>query len=158
MSSKPRIGFCGLGAMGGGMAINLVKNGFPVTGYDVYTALVDKLVAAGGTAAGTPADAASKADYLILMVANQHQVSSLLFDGETAAAYELDEGRCIVLCSTTPPHFLHELRSRLDREGREDVKLLDCPVSGGTARAAEGTLSIFSSGADADLAAAAEVL
>ncbi|KAK5003900.1 hypothetical protein LTR28_009609, partial [Elasticomyces elasticus] len=73
MSSKPKIAFCGLGAMGGGMAINLVKNSFPVTGYDVYTPLVDKLVAAGGTAAATPADAASKADYLILMVANQHQ-------------------------------------------------------------------------------------
>ncbi|EMC93502.1 hypothetical protein BAUCODRAFT_37187 [Baudoinia panamericana UAMH 10762] len=93
------------------------------------------------------------------MVANAAQNASLLFDGEDCVSKGLGKGKTFILCSTTPPSFLHELRKRLDEEaGRSDIKLLDCPVSGGTLRAADGTLSIFSSGPDSDLDAAKEVL
>lgn len=79
MSSQksPRIGFCGLGAMGGGMAMNLAKLGFVVHGYDLYKPLVDKLVEIGGHAAASPAAAASGADFLILMVINSAQVDTV---------------------------------------------------------------------------------
>lgn len=50
------------------------------------------------------------------------------------------------------------MREKLDQVGRDDIKLLDCPVSGGTIRAADGTLSIFSSGADAHLDHAKDIL
>ncbi|KAF2165537.1 hypothetical protein M409DRAFT_67324 [Zasmidium cellare ATCC 36951] len=159
MSSKPTLAFAGLGAMGGGMAKNLVKNGFTVYGYDVYQPLVDSFVEAGGKAAKTPKEAASQADFFISMVANAAQNSSLLFEGEDAVVKGLGKGKTFILCSTTPPSFLHELRKRLDEEfGRSDVKLLDCPVSGGTLRAADGTLSIFESGPEEDLNAAKDVL
>jgi 3-hydroxyisobutyrate dehydrogenase len=159
MSSKPIVGFAGLGAMGGGMATNLVKNGFTVHGFDVYQPLVDKFVQAGGKPAKTPKEAASKADFFVSMVANGAQNSSLLFEGDDAVIHGLDKGKTFILCSTTPTSFPQEIRNRLDKEfNRSDVKFLDCPVSGGTIRAADGTLSIFSSGPDADLDAAKEVL
>ncbi|CAK4033661.1 related to 3-hydroxyisobutyrate dehydrogenase, mitochondrial precursor [Lecanosticta acicola] len=159
MASKPTLGFAGLGAMGGGMAKNLVKHGFTVYGYDVYQPLVDSLLGAGGKAAKTPREAASNADFFVSMVANAAQTSSLLFEGEDAVVHGLGKGKTFILCSTTPPAFLHDLRKRLDEEfNRPDVKLLDCPVSGGTLRAADGTLSIFESGPEQDLDAARDVL
>ena len=155
----PKIGFAGLGAMGGGMATNLVKNGFDVTGFDVYQPLVEKFVQAGGKPAKTPKEAAAGADFMISMVANAAQNSSLLFDGEDAVVHGLAKGKTFVLCSTTPPSFPLEIRRRFDEEfGRQDIKFLDCPVSGGTLRAADGSLSVFSSGPDEELDAAREVL
>jgi len=141
------------------MATNLVKNGFSVTGFDVYQPLVDKFVSAGGKAAKTPKDAAADVDFFVSMVANKEQNASLLFDGDDCVSKGLGKSKTFILCSTTPPSFLHDLRKRLDEEaGRPDIKLLDCPVSGGTLRAADGTLSIFSSGPDEDLDAAKDVL
>ncbi|CAK1363853.1 putative oxidoreductase [Cercospora beticola] len=157
-SGKPRVGFAGLGAMGGGMAKNLVKEGFEVTGFDVYQPLVDSFVEAGGKAAKTPKEAAEHADFFVSMVANAAQNSSLFFDGDDAVIKGLGKGKTFILCSTTPPAFLHELRKRLDDSGRGDIKLLDCPVSGGTIRAANGTLSIFESGPEAELDEASQVL
>ena len=141
------------------MATNLVKNGFEVTGFDVYQPLVDKFVQAGGKAAKTPKEAAENADFFVSMVANAAQNASLLFDGDDSVVKGLGKGKFFILCSTTPIPFPTEIRRRLDQEcNRSDVKFLDCPVSGGTLRAADGTLSIFSSGPDADLDAAKEVL
>lgn len=71
MSSK-NVGFIGLGAMGGGVAINLARNGWNVSGYDLAKPLVDKLVDAGGKAAGTPAEAAKDAEFLCIMVSIQY--------------------------------------------------------------------------------------
>jgi len=75
--SSSQIGFCGLGAMGGGMAINLARLGWTIHGYDIYTLLVDKLVKAGGRSAASPAEAAKAADILILMVINSAQVDEV---------------------------------------------------------------------------------
>ncbi|KAK5138190.1 hypothetical protein LTR08_004885 [Meristemomyces frigidus] len=158
-TNKPTVGFAGLGAMGGGMAKNLVKEGFQVTGFDVYQPLVDSFVEAGGKPAKTPKEAATDVDYFVSMVANAAQNASLLLEGEDCVVKGLGKGKTFILCSTTPPSFLHELRKRLDEEAnRPDIKLLDCPVSGGTIRAANGTLSIFSSGPDEHLDEAKEVL
>ena len=151
-SAKPFVGFCGLGAMGGGMAIHLAKSGFPVTGFDVYQPLVDKLVAVGGKAAPSPAAAAQASSFLILMVVNSQQASSVLLDSPDAAVKAMPKDATIMLCSTVPPPYLFELRKRLDTEAqRPDIRLLDCPVSGGTIRAANGTLSIFASGPESDI-------
>lgn len=157
MSSKV-VGFIGLGAMGGGVAINLAKNGYQVTGFDLAKPLVDKLVEAGGKAGSTPAETAKGADFLCIMVANAAQTSSAIFEGDSPALNGLGKDKTIILLSTCPPAYLHELREKLDQAGRSDVRLLDCPVSGGTIRAANGTMSIFSSGKEADLDNAKDIL
>ncbi|KAL1302185.1 hypothetical protein AAFC00_002616 [Neodothiora populina] len=154
-----KVGFIGLGAMGGGVAINLVKNGWSVTGYDLAQPLVDKLVEAGGKAAPTPAETAKDAEFLCIMVANAAQTTSALFEGDDKAALAgLAKDKTVILLSTCPPAYLHELREKLDNAGRSDVRLLDCPVSGGTIRAGNGTLSIFSSGPEDHLDHAKEIL
>jgi 3-hydroxyisobutyrate dehydrogenase len=161
MLSKPTIGFAGLGAMGSGMAIHLVKaGGFTVYGYDVSAAQLKAFVDSGGHAAETPCELASHADVLISMVADAAQNTSLLFDDDNGAVKGLGSGKTIVLCSTTAPEFVSELRARLDAPsvGRSDIRLVDAPVSGGALRAAEGTLSIFAAGADDDVKGVRAVL
>ena len=156
---KPTIGFAGLGAMGGGMAANLVRHGYAVTGFDVFQPNVDKFLRAGGAAASSPREMARSVDIVISMVANAAQNSALLFEGLDALVLGLGKSKMFILCSTTAPEFPVKVRERLDVEFlRPDVKLLDCPVSGGTFRAADGSLSIFSSGPDADLDVAEQVL
>ncbi|KAF2155022.1 hypothetical protein K461DRAFT_253198 [Myriangium duriaei CBS 260.36] len=153
-----KLSFFGLGAMGGGMAAHLARSGYHVTGYDLYTPLVDTLVSTGGHAAPTPAEAASSAPVALIMVATMYQADALLFEGSHPALPSLPESALLILHSTCPPSYPPALRARLDASGRPDVRLLDCPVSGGTIRAGNGTLSIFASGPESDLAAAEPIL
>lgn len=147
-SQKPTVVFAGLGAMGYGMATRLVKSGFPVIGYDVYAPSTEKFVAAGGQAAKSPKDAAKDTEFFLCMVATSLQATPLLFDPETGAVQSIPKSGTILMCSTVAPAYIDELVQRLKDVGREDVRLIDCPVSGGAGRAADGTLSIFSSGTD----------
>ena len=75
-----RVGFIGLGAMGVPMALNLVKAGHAVRGFDVRPRAADALVAAGGAAAASAADAAKDAELLWLMVVSGEQVEAVLFE------------------------------------------------------------------------------
>lgn len=158
----PKVALIGLGAMGGGMGRHLLKKGFSVTGYDVYPPTVDGFVAAGGLGSQTPAEAVADADIILIMVTSGAQVNSVLFDRESGAARGLKSGAAIIVSSTVPPSFYAEVTKKLEEAeagfARKDVYLLDCPVSGGTPRAADGTLSIFSSGPDEGLAVAEPVL
>ncbi|KAL9613807.1 MAG: hypothetical protein Q9167_001654 [Letrouitia subvulpina] len=160
VDSKPTLAFAGLGAMGFGMASHLVRSGFQVTGFDLYEPLVSKFfsLGAGAKSAKTPCEAVQGALYLICMVATSVQATSLLFDLETGAVQGLMQNATIIICSTVAPAYISEVRSRLDQLDRADVRLLDCPVSGGPVRAAEGKLSIFSSGESSHLTNAQEVL
>lgn len=156
MSDRPTILFAGLGAMGYGMAAHLLRSGFPLIGYDVHHPSMQKLVSecsGAASAATTPREAAAAAadkdvDVMIVMVANHEQASPLLFDPATGAVGGLKRGAMIIVCSTVAPAYIVEVSTRLREVGRGDIGLIDCPVSGGAARAAEGTLSLFSSDDD----------
>lgn len=149
---KPRLVFAGLGAMGYGMASHLLASGFPVIGYDVYQPAMLKLVAEGGQSANSAREAAKDIEFFVCMVANSLQATPLLFDENTGAVFAMPKHATILMCSTVAPAYIDELRQRLDKIGRDDVRLIDCPVSGGVVRAANGTLSMFSSGEDSHLA------
>lgn len=141
-SATLRAGFIGLGAMGSGMAASLLRAGIPVRGYDINPQAVNRLVEAGGEAAISPADAATNVDVLLLMVLNSDQVESSLF-GENGAVTTLAPGSLVMVCSTVSPAYMRGLAARL---AARQLRLLDAPVSGGTARAAKGELSIMASG------------
>ncbi|CAH0039380.1 unnamed protein product [Clonostachys solani] len=147
--AKPAISFIGLGAMGFGMATNLVKEGYPVTGFDVYGPTLDRFTAAGGLAATTPASAVQGKDVCVCMVATAQQAQSVLLDSEHAALPSLPTGAVLLLCSTVPCAYVQSLERQLGERGRADVLLVDCPVSGGAIRAADGTLSIMAGASDA---------
>ncbi|KAK9420736.1 hypothetical protein SUNI508_00827 [Seiridium unicorne] len=151
MASKPDIAFIGLGAMGFGMATNLVKQGYSVTGFDVWGPTLEKFTAAGGLTATTPADTVKGKDFVICMVATAAQAQSVLIDGEDAALPALSKGAAVLLCSTVPSSYVQGLEKQLKELGRDDVFLVDAPVSGGTYRAADGTLSIMAGASDASL-------
>jgi len=77
--SKPSVGFVGLGAMGFGMATRLVKEGYPVHGFDVFPASVDRFKAAGGIPASSLKESAHDKQFYICMVASAPQAQSVLF-------------------------------------------------------------------------------
>ena len=149
MDKKESIAFAGLGAMGAGMASHLLKSGFSVIGYDPYQPSLDRMVTQGARPANTPRDAAKDASYFVCMVANHYQANPLLFDAEVGAIAAIPKNAIIIMCSTVAPAYITEVRRHLDELGRTDIGLIDSPVSGGAARAANGTLSIFASGEEA---------
>lgn len=153
MAAK-RIGFIGLGAMGMGMAKQLLGAGHAVTGFDLRADALDALVAAGGSKATSPAEAARGAELVILMVVSAEQVEDVLYGGGGVAA-ALDPGTTIVCSATVPPAFARALGERLAADG---LHLLDAPVSGGSIGAEGGTLTIMASGAPEAFAAADSVL
>ena len=136
-----KIGFVGLGAMGLPMAINLVKAGHDVSGFDFNSTALDKLAVAGGQAAESAAAAASGADFLVLMVVNGGQAHDVLF-GAGKAADALSPGACVIACCTQAPDQARSLGEAL---AERQLLLLDAPVSGGVAGAEGGTLSIMAS-------------
>ena len=146
--AKPEVAFIGLGAMGFGMATHLVKQGYTVTGFDVWPPTLERFQAAGGKTASTPAEAVRGRDYIVCMVATAAQAQSVLFEGENPAFDALSEGASLLLCSTVPCAYVQSLEAQLVEKGRGDVLLVDCPVSGGASRAADGTLSIMAGGSD----------
>lgn len=124
------------------MATHLVSCGYTVRGYDVYTSQVEKFEARGGVPALSPKEAASGSKVLIIMVANAEQCNEALFSSPNGALSGLDAGSIIILCSTVSPGNVLEFR----REIPQQIYFIDAPVSGGTARAANGTLTILASG------------
>ncbi|KAJ5697376.1 hypothetical protein N7488_011060 [Penicillium malachiteum] len=148
--SKPSIGFVGLGAMGFGMATHLVKEGYPVHGFDVFPASVDRFKAAGGIPASSLQESASDKQYYICMVASAPQVQSVLF-GEGGIVSALPQNATLILCSTVAASYAQSVATELQSLGRGDIQFIDAPVSGGAKRAADGTLSIMAGAPEAAL-------
>ncbi len=131
----------GLGAMGSGMAGALVRAGLTTHGFDVNAEAVERFRAAGG-AAGELANMAETLDAVVVVVVNAAQTEAVLF-GEDGIAGKLAKGTVVIACATMAPEVARDLATRCEALG---LLYLDAPVSGGTFRAADGTLSILASG------------
>src|SRR5690606_699353 len=94
-----RIGFIGLGNMGLPMAINLIKAGHQVEGFDVSNAAVDKLVAAGGASVGSVKGAASRADVVITMLPAGKDVREVYLE-PGGVIENANAGTLLIDCST----------------------------------------------------------
>ena len=140
-----RIAFIGLGAMGAPMALNLVKAGHTVCGFDVRAGAAQALVQAGGKEATSAAEAARDAELVWLMVVSGEQAENVLFEG--GAAQALPKGAIVVAACTQPPALASKTSDRLAAMG---LAMLDAPVSGGIKGALAGALTIMVSG-DADV-------
>ncbi|OQE45864.1 hypothetical protein PENCOP_c001G06061 [Penicillium coprophilum] len=159
MAAKPKVAFIGLGAMGMGMAVQLLEDGFAVTGFDVNPMALEKLLAMGGEAADDPKTCVQDASFVICMVANSMQTEDAFFADSTGALFGLTQNAVVILCSTVAPGFPVEILGRIHHVfQRPDVQVLDCPVSGGTIRAARGMLTILSSGPTGVLKTAQPIL
>ncbi|KKY18237.1 putative 3-hydroxyisobutyrate dehydrogenase [Diplodia seriata] len=149
MSEKPTVGFVGLGAMGFGMAANLVKQGYKVKGFDVFPKSVERFQQQGGIAATSLADSATDASFHVLMVASADQAQQALFGEGDSIVKALPQGATLLLCSTVPSAYAQSVEKQLADIGRSDIFFVDAPVSGGAKRAADGTLTIMVGASDA---------
>jgi 3-hydroxyisobutyrate dehydrogenase-like beta-hydroxyacid dehydrogenase len=147
---KPRVaGVAGLGSMGFGMARSLIRAGFDTYGFDVDFGRVARLSALGGRS-GAIDEVAGVLDALVIVVVSAAQMEDVLF-GEAAVAKRMKRGTLIIGCPTVAPEFAKDIASRLAGYG---LAYVDAPVSGGSAKAEEGTLTVMVSGAPAHVAAA----
>ncbi|MEV0116080.1 L-threonate dehydrogenase [Streptomyces sp. NPDC050844] len=152
--ARPRVGVVGLGAMGLGMARSLRTAGFDVGVHDLRPEVAAAFADDGGTAHASAGELAAEVDVLVGVVVNAAQVESVLF-GTDGAAERLRPGSVYVMCSTADPNWSAGLEKRLAERG---VLYLDAPISGGAARAANGDLTMMTSGAPTAYAIADPVL
>ncbi|MCB1427036.1 MAG: NAD-binding protein, partial [Notoacmeibacter sp.] len=143
----------GLGAMGLGMAGNILQAGIALTGYDIAPAARERFAALGGDPSETAAGAASGAGLLLVMVVNADQARTVLFD--SGAAHALAPSATVVLSSTIAPSDARDIAARLNALGHH---MLDAPVSGGQVGARAGTLTVMASGPDEAFARAGSLL
>ena len=154
MTTTPAVAWIGLGAIGAPMARALAGAGLPVTAYDLFPAAREAIAEVAATTE-TAREAARGADVVAVMVATPDQLEAVLFGEEDGIAGELTAGTVLLIMSTVGPAALDATATRLAGTG---VRIVDAPVSGGAARAADGDLLVMVGGAESDVAASRPVL
>jgi 3-hydroxyisobutyrate dehydrogenase len=149
-----RVGFVGLGTMGGAMAANVARAGFPVTAWNRSPGRTGALAELGIRLAPTAAGVAAGSDVIVTIVSDTPDVEAVLF-GTAGVADGAVAGSLVIDMSTISPSATRDFASRLQSNG---VAMLDAPVSGGSEGARQGTLSIFVGGSAEDLERARPVL
>jgi 3-hydroxyisobutyrate dehydrogenase len=144
MTTTPKIGFVGLGTMGGQMARRLAAKGYPVTGYDVDADRGRRAAEGGVTLAASPGAAAKAADIVLSSLPDPAAIRRAYLggDGVLSAARS---GMTFIDMSTIDPDTWREVATAARAVG---VDCLDAPVSGGPAEAGSGKL-VFMVGGDA---------
>jgi 3-hydroxyisobutyrate dehydrogenase len=137
-----RVAVVGLGTMGGAMAANIARAGFPLSVWNRTAGKAGPLLELGATEALTPAAAAEQSDIVLVCVSDTPDVEAVLFgdDGVLAGARS---GQLVIDTSTISPGATRGFADRLAEAG---VAFVDAPVSGGSEGAQKGTLSIFVGG------------
>jgi 3-hydroxyisobutyrate dehydrogenase len=152
--SKPRIAFLGLGIMGSGMARRLLTNGFPLAVFNRNADKSKPFAAEGAQVATSPRDAASRAQVIISIVADDNASRSLWL-GDNGALAAAAAGTVCIECSTVTVGWVKELGAAATARGCE---FLDAPVTGSKTHAAAGELNFLVGGDSATLKKAHPVL
>lgn len=149
-----RVGVIGLGTMGMGAALNLVKAGHEVHGCELREAVRAELVDAGGHAVGRACDLPDGMEAVIVFVVNAAQAETVLF-GQDGCLPRMAPGGVVLCCTTVAPEAARTLGARIESAG---LLMLDAPVSGGQVAARGGSMTVMASGPDAAFARAQPVL
>ncbi len=137
-----KIGFIGLGIMGGPMAANLVNAGYEVTGFARSSSSTERLEKAGAKPAGSIAEAVAGADVVITMLPDSPEVNEVVL-GEDGVLASAGPDLLLIDMSTIAPETSVAVAKQAQESG---ARVLDAPVSGGEPGAIEGTLSIMVGG------------
>tara|TARA_B100001093_G_C26841513_1_gene1020777 strand:+ start:79 stop:969 length:891 start_codon:yes stop_codon:yes gene_type:complete len=135
------VGVIGLGDMGSGIALNLIKNGFKVFGSDLLPARQEAFKKMGGSLETSIAILGKKCDAVFVMVMNGDQAKSIIFDKD-GLAKNMSLGSTIILSATIKPSEAEEIGQSIKDTG---VKFIDTPVSGGFPGAQSGSLTLMAS-------------
>ena len=150
-----RVGIIGVGHMGHGIALNVLKGGFPLVMLDhPGNQPVHDLIDLGATQGLTPGAVASEVDLVILCVSGSPQVEAVL-TGDTGVIASLKPGSIVVDCSTSLPASTARMAALVAAAGSQ---YLDAPMTRLAKQAHEGTLNILVGGETAVLDAARPVL
>jgi 3-hydroxyisobutyrate dehydrogenase-like beta-hydroxyacid dehydrogenase len=149
-----RIGYVGLGVMGGGVARRLLAAGHDVTGYNRTQSKCEPLVAAGMRLAATPREAAEASDVVFTMVTNTNALAAVT-EGPDGILAGLGPGKVYVDMSTVSPSASRALAEKVSERG---ASMLDGPVSGSVITLEQGKLSVIVGGDEATFERVAPIL
>ena len=148
-----KIGFIGLGNMGGGMARNILKAGHELKVFDLNDEVVAEICAEGAMAASSSLDAVRGVDAVITMLPAGKHVKSVYL-GEKGLIAAADAGTLMMDCSTIDVDSAREVVAAATAAGMNMVDPAPPRVSGGVAAAAMGSLTFMVGGTEAAFAAA----
>jgi 3-hydroxyisobutyrate dehydrogenase-like beta-hydroxyacid dehydrogenase len=137
--TQDRVGFIGLGNMGGRMTRCIVDGGRPVLGFDAKT---DNIGAAGAEAAASVAELVDGSDVVLLSLPDSRVVEAVTL-GDDGVLAHVREGQTVVDLSTSAPASTRELHARFAERG---AAYLDAGISGGAAAAEKGQLTLMVGG------------
>jgi 3-hydroxyisobutyrate dehydrogenase/putative dehydrogenase len=140
-------GIIGIGDMGSGLALNLIKNGFRVTGRDLLETRMMAFRTMGGVAVESTADVGAAADAVFVMVMTGEEARQIIL-GDAGLQSSMKSGSAIILSATVKPREAREIALALAGSG---IHLIDSPVSGGYPGAQSGSLTMMAAGADSVL-------
>jgi len=152
-----RVAFLGLGAIGAPMARHLAQPPFELAVWNRTAAKARTFAFAAGTGvrvAKSPADAARGVEFVLICLPTSQDVDALL-DGAEGLLAGVSRGTMVIDCTSGDPSTSRRIAARLAAIG---VDYMDAPVSGGTAGAEKGTLTVMCGGDDALFERAAPVL
>lgn len=134
-----KVGFIGLGNVGGKLAGSLLRNGVDLTVRDLDAAAMQPFLDAGASAGESPAQMARDCDVVITCLPSP-AASAAVMEADDGLLVGLGPGKIWAEMSTTDEAEVHRLGALVQAVGAEPI---DCPVSGGCHRAATGNIAIF---------------
>ncbi|MGH7767014.1 MAG: NAD(P)-dependent oxidoreductase [Candidatus Binatia bacterium] len=141
MSDLERIGFIGLGNMGGAIALRLLRAGYPLTVLDLDENKTKPLVAEGAKTASSPCELADRSTIVIASL--QAEAVQEVARGKDGIIHSQNKNLAFVDLSSTAPELAIELSDALRARG---IEMLDAPVSGADIGATNGALTVFVGG------------
>ncbi len=150
-----KIGFIGLGNMGGPMAINLVKAGHDVAVFDLSEQAMQALQEAGASAASSAVDAVKGAEFVISMLPAGKHVQGLYVTGDQPLFDHVSKDALVIDSSTIDAHTAKSVANSAQEQG---LNFIDAPVSGGVGGATAGTLSFMVGASEQQFAKAKPIL
>ena len=140
--NTPVTGIIGIGAMGMGIARNLHGRGYKVLAHDIRSEPVEQARSLGIGTSTSSAAIGREADVALVVVVNAQQIEDVLF-GPDGLVQPDARVNTVLLCSTIAPEDSMRLAQRLSEH---NITAIDAPISGGPARAEQGTMSMMIAG------------
>ncbi len=151
---KRKLGYIGLGLMGGGMATHLVKQGWPVTVFDLRPEAIEAVMEFGADRGESPKAVAEVSDVVITSLPNPASVEQVAL-GPDGIVEGLRPGTVYIDMSTVEPNTTRRVAEEIEKRG---AHMLDVPVGKGPAAAASGDLTLMVGGDPAVAESVADVL
>ena len=140
-------GIIGIGDMGSGLALNLIKKGYQVTGRDLLDTRMEAFRVMGGMPVHSTAEVGSASDAVYVMVMTGDEAKDIIL-GADGLTTSMAAGGAVILSATIKPREAREIASAMQGSG---IHLIDSPVSGGFPGAQSGTLTMMAAAPDAVL-------